>query len=47
MKISFKLSLIIFLIFFITSCAKDSDDINCVDEDLISQNIGTICVEVY
>ena len=47
MKISFKLSLIIFLTFFVTSCAKDSDDINCVDEDLISQNIGTICVEVY
>tara|TARA_B100000524_G_scaffold347777_1_gene250492 strand:+ start:1995 stop:2285 length:291 start_codon:yes stop_codon:yes gene_type:complete len=47
MKISFKLSLIIFLTFFVISCAKDSDDINCVDEDLILQNIGTICVEVY
>ena len=47
MKISFKLSLIIFLTFFVNSCAKDNDDINCIDEDLISQNIGTICVEVY
>ena len=47
MKISFKLSLIIFLTFFVTSCAKDSDDINCVDQDLINQNIDTACLEVY
>tara|TARA_Y200000002_G_scaffold123604_1_gene101357 strand:+ start:319 stop:609 length:291 start_codon:yes stop_codon:yes gene_type:complete len=47
MKISFKLSLIIFLTIFFTNCGKDNDDINCVDEDLISQNIETICAEVY
>ena len=47
MKISFKLSLIIFLTIFFTNCGNDNDDINCVDEDLISQNIETVCAEVY
>ena len=47
MKIFFKLSLIIFLTIVFTHCAKDSDDISCIDQDLINQNIDTICLEVY
>ena len=47
MKTFFKLTIIIFLTIFFTHCGKDSDDIRCIDQDLINQNIDTACLEVY
>ena len=47
MKTFFKLTIIIFLTIFFTHCSKDSDDIRCIDQDLINQNIDTACLEVY
>ena len=47
MKTFFKLTSIIFLTFFFTHCGKDSDDINCIDQELINQNTDTMCVEVF
>ena len=47
MKTFFKLTSIIFLTFFFTHCGKDSDDINCIDQELIIQNTDTMCVEVF
>ena len=47
MKTFFKLTTIIFLTFFLTQCGQDSDDINCIDQELINQNIDTMCLEVF
>ena len=47
MKTFFKLTVIFFLTIFFTHCGKDSDDVRCIDQDLINQNINTACLEVY
>ena len=47
MKTFFKLTVIFFLTIFFTHCGKDSDDVSCIDQDLINQNINTACLELY